>query len=296
MIEYVQFFPTLRCNQQCSFCFVRGISESDFPISQIENFIQLLKTAGIQKLDILGGEPFLYGGLKTLVSLAVVNNIEVTVSSNGSFLKKLEQFLRFFRGKRVYVGISINGKVNKKLLNLIKSHKLWIKSVIRKDHFPEQSLLLFTKEVGITFYLIYFDAITPEDLKLSIPFPDYLEKVRELQFEYKNIEPVYCKGFIGGGNYRCPAGTEKITVMPNGDVYPCYLLVRLKEYRIGNIFIEPIERILSSSKLNLFKERRVNPCERSCELKTKCHGGCIAHSIIHYSSSERADPRCGIIC
>jgi len=89
MIEYVQFFPTLRCDKSCDFCFNKLItSDTDFPEEMLEAFVDILKRNEVYKLDILGGEPFLYGSLIKLVHLAIESDMEVTISTNGSFIEK----------------------------------------------------------------------------------------------------------------------------------------------------------------------------------------------------------------
>jgi len=299
MIEYVQFFPTLKCNKNCEFCFNRGNSSQDFinqdfPADKIEDFVNLLKENRISNLDILGGEPFLYGSLFELVNLAIERDIEVNISTNGTILEKIENLIRLCKKPKLHIGVSINDEANSELLNLIKKNKLWIKSVIYKNHLPDEKILKFASKAGIDYYLIYMDALTERDLELSIPFYEFMELIERLKNSYPNVKPVYCKGFIGGGKkYRCPAGTEKITVMPDGKVYPCYLLSEFKDYCLGNIFENSLQEMISSVKLNIFKKFSANICNNKiCRLKEICNGGCLAHCIIHYGNFAKAEPRC----
>ncbi|MDI1472033.1 radical SAM/SPASM domain-containing protein [Thermodesulfovibrio sp. 1176] len=299
MIEYVQFFPTLRCNKNCKFCFNRGNNSQnfinqDFPAEKVEDFVNLLKENKISNLDILGGEPFLYDALFKLVKLAIKKNMEVNISTNGIFLEKIEKLIKLCKNPKLHIGVSINDEVNPKLLKLINKNKLWIKSVITENQLPDEKILNFTSKMGIDYYLIYMDALTERDLEISMPFYEFIELIKKLQILYPNIKPVYCNGFIGGGQkYRCPAGTEKITVMPDGKVYPCYLLSGFKDYCLGNIFENSLQEIISSEKLNIFKKFFANICNNKiCKLKKICSGGCVAHGIIHYGNLKKADPRC----
>jgi len=299
MIEYVQFFPTLRCNKNCEFCFNRKsgsvtLSNYDFPRHRIGEFVTILKENNIFNLDILGGEPFLYEPLEDLVKLAIENNIEVTISTNGTLLEKIEKFLKIYRNSKLHIGVSINGKAKPELLHLIEKNKLWIKSVITKNHIPHEEILKFAKNANINYYLIYMDAITEEDLKSSMPFYEFMEFIEKLKIQYPNIQPVYCRGFTGQNNrYRCPAAIEKITVMPDGAVYPCYLLSRFTNYYLGNIFERSLVELMSSDTVKIFENFSTNICNNKiCKIREKCHGGCVAHSIIHYGTTEKADPRC----
>lgn len=297
MIEYVQFFPTLRCNKNCEFCFNREnrpFVSLEFPEDKIEEFVNILKRNNILHLDILGGEPFLYEALEDLVKSALDNEIKVNISTNGSFHEKIEKLLKLDKNSMLKIGISINDGINQSLLDLIKKRKLWIKSVITGKQTPHREVIKFAKNNGIDYYLIYMDAVTGKDLKLSMPFYEFMQLIEELRSHYQGIKPVYCKGFTGGDKkYRCPAGTEKITVMPDGAVYPCYLLSRFDEFCIGNIFQNSIQDILMSHKLKIFKTSFKNSCHNKlCNLKEKCKGGCVAHSIIHYNDFSKSDPRC----
>ncbi len=293
MIEYVQFFPTLRCNQKCSFCFSRTLSGDDFPEEKIEQLIGILRENKISNLDILGGEPFFYPHLDSLVSQATKNGIRVTISTNGSMTETLDNFLsRAY--ENVKVGVSINKKPDYKLLELIKTYRIWIKTVITREQFPESQILEFAKNHEINYYLIYMDALTEKDLNLSMPFYEFIERVEKMQKSYPNIEPVYCKGFIGGNlKYRCPAMTEKITLLPDGSVYPCYLLANKREFCIGNIFRDNLSEMLSSDMQGIFKNFNGNKCiNKTCRFHKDCRGGCIAHCIIHEKTTDGFDPRC----
>lgn len=296
MIEYVQFFPTLKCNKNCEFCFSRELVFDDFPEDKIKHLISFLDKNKVKSLDIIGGEPFLYKYLNMLVEKAMAREIETTISTNGTLIEKLRIFLKNFGNKEVKVGVSINNPPNQSLLHIIKEYKLWIKTVITKDKMPESNLIEFTKNLGIKYYFIYMDALTEKDLNNSITFYEFIENVKKLKNSFPNIEPVFCKGFIGGdNNYRCPAGTEKISIMPDGSVYPCYLLARFKNYMLGNIFKNSLAEILSSKKLDIFKNYNDNICNNKiCKFYGECKGGCVAHSIIHHGTHEKADPRCSI--
>ncbi|MGC8937869.1 MAG: hypothetical protein ACP5KH_02610, partial [Thermodesulfovibrio sp.] len=88
--------------------------------------------------------------------------------------------------------------INQSLLDLIRKHKLWIKSVISRKQTPHREIVKFAKSNGIDYYLIYMDAVTEKDLELSMPFYEFMKLIKELRNQYSGIKPVYCKGFTGG--------------------------------------------------------------------------------------------------
>lgn len=294
MIDYVQFFPTLRCNRKCQFCFSRDLVFDEFPQSKIRAFAELLEQNRIKSLDILGGEPLLYDHLETLIEEVLEKGIEITISSNGTMVDKIENLIKKFDNQKLKIGISLDEPPSEFLKNLIERHKIWIKSVLRRDRMPDRATLEFAKNREIKYYLIYMDALSERDLENSLSFPEFIEKVNFFKKFYQKLEPVYCKGFIGGTkNYRCPAGTEKISIMPDGSVYPCYLLANQRDYCLGNIFFQYLDEILNESKLEKFRFFSGNLCDnKECDFFLNCKGGCIALSIIHYGTPDVGDPRC----
>lgn len=94
----------------------------------------------------------------------------------------------------------------------------------------------------------------------------------------------------GGQPYRCTAGDTLLTVMPNGDLYPC----RRMPVRVGNVFERPLADLYYDSDL---LQRLRNPANTSnecsgCCFNRLCRGGlkCLAYAI--YQDPFRADPGC----
>ncbi|KAH6953556.1 hypothetical protein DER45DRAFT_576056 [Fusarium avenaceum] len=56
----VNYFPSRKCNYTCGFCFHTDTSSSVLPVEEAKRGLKLLKEAGMRKLNIAGGEPFLY--------------------------------------------------------------------------------------------------------------------------------------------------------------------------------------------------------------------------------------------
>ncbi|KAK5747487.1 hypothetical protein LTR17_000128 [Elasticomyces elasticus] len=81
----VNYFPSRKCNYTCGFCFHTETSSYVLSIPEAKRGLKLLREAGMQKLNIAGGEPFLYPRLLTellrygkdelgLESMSIVNN------------------------------------------------------------------------------------------------------------------------------------------------------------------------------------------------------------------------------
>ncbi|KAF4420546.1 hypothetical protein F53441_14385 [Fusarium austroafricanum] len=61
----MNYFPSRKCNYSCSFCFHTDTSSYVLPIDEAKRGLRLLKEAGMRKLNIASGEPFLYPRLLT---------------------------------------------------------------------------------------------------------------------------------------------------------------------------------------------------------------------------------------
>ncbi|KAJ3532778.1 hypothetical protein NM208_g8282 [Fusarium decemcellulare] len=91
----VNYFPSRKCNYRCGFCFHTETSSYVLPVDEAKRGLRLLKEAGMRKLNIAGGEPFLYP--RFLSELLKYGKEElgiesISIVSNGS--KTTEKWLR----------------------------------------------------------------------------------------------------------------------------------------------------------------------------------------------------------
>ncbi|CZR35935.1 uncharacterized protein FPRO_03805 [Fusarium proliferatum ET1] len=91
----VNYFPSRKCNYTCGFCFHTDTSSYVLPVDEAKRGLRLLREAGMQKLNIAGGEPFLYP--RFLTELLQFGKEElglesISIVSNGS--KITEKWMR----------------------------------------------------------------------------------------------------------------------------------------------------------------------------------------------------------
>jgi len=298
--DYIQFYPTLRCDRSCGFCFNRPVPElEDMLFSAFRRMVDRVTAAGVQVLDIIGGEPTLHRELLHMIEHACGKGMKVNLSSNGRAPDLLAEIMRRF--PRATVGVSVNDRRGLKDLEpFLRKHRPVVKTVFRRDvdhGLIEEVLALAPKR----FYLLYRDALGPGDLADSLPFDRFLEEVRLRYGDQPGV--VFCSGFLPDLDQypqlrttRCPAGTTKLGILPDGSVYPCNLFFGRAEYRLGNILDDPFDAIWRSPAVARFRTYSGNRCPRtSCTLHGRCHGGCPAHSHAHTGKLSAPDPRCGEI-
>jgi radical SAM protein with 4Fe4S-binding SPASM domain len=300
--QYIQFYPTLRCNFSCAFCFNRGIRvKKDITINDSARAIAILADIGVKEIDILGGEPTLHDDFARIVRQINKKNLKVNISSNGSNIRFLREISQTYEKDRVQIGISLNdASVSGELHEYIIKYKPFLKSVCsKKQTFPETAEQ-YLRFPHIQYYLLFMDAVCRDDLKTSLTFFEYFQRLNSLKTIYKNVDGVYCSGFITDTqkypalkDVRCPAGTTKLTIMPDGNVYPCYLFARHDDFRLGNILVDDFDRIWKNPLLDFFRNFEKNDCiNTDCELFALCHGGCPAVSLLISGNIRAPDPRC----
>ena len=101
---------------------------------------------------------------------------------------------------------------------------------------------------------------------------------RALQFQGRQGQP-----------YHCTAGDTLITVLPNGDVYPC----RRMPICVGNLLETPLEALYQCDLFSALRNR-TKVCKgcKSCLYAHLCGGGlhCLAYAVT--GSIFHADPGC----
>ena len=273
----------------------------DISISDFEALISIVSDIGIKEIDMLGGEPTLHPKFNQIIDLLSGTKLRTTISSNGSNINLLKNISEKYHKDKISIGISIySDSIKRELHEYIVTYKPFLKSIFSKEHAIPEEAKNYIKTLFLEYYLIFMDTLSEGDLRDSLPFYVFFQEVNRLKNLYRHVNGVFCSGFIPDiENYpvlqyvRCPAGTTKLSVMPDGSVYPCYLFFRNREFRLGNILIDEFNRIWKNPVLEFFRKFEKNSCINTrCELFSLCHGGCPAISFMIFGSLNALDPRC----
>ncbi len=295
--DYIQFYPTLRCNRSCDFCFNRSLpAMQDMSFEAFSVMLDRLKALAVKTIDIIGGEPTMYPEIIRIVQEAARQGFRLNVSSNGTDTAVLKEL--WGMGPDITLGISVNDRETlNQLGGFIRQYQPVVKTVYTRR--IDNTLLrdILALKPG-KFYLIYRDAMEKTELADSVLFTHYTKAVAR-DPQSSQIGMVYCSGFIPDASYpelsnvRCPAGTTKLGIMPDGSVYPCNLFFGRAGFLLGNILTDPFETIWNHRVLAFFRTYTENNCpQSSCEHHKQCHGGCPAHAFTLSGDLSAPDPRC----
>ena len=85
ILPQIMWHITDKCYLNCKTCFAkkRETILRDMPMSEVEEYLLCLKLLGVQKIDISGGEPLLYGFLPFLVDKCIKYGFFVTITTRG---------------------------------------------------------------------------------------------------------------------------------------------------------------------------------------------------------------------
>ena len=273
----------------------------DIEVADFRRLADVLAGEGIKRIDILGGEPTRHNNLIPLIDTAFTKGLTVSISTNGSNVEMLKTLSQNCDRSRLDIGVSMNNEsIDASLLSYISEYRPLLKSVCTHRRFLPQNAARFLDMPGIRYYAIFMDTLHAADLENGLSFSQFHRALSSLRSRYENLEGVYCSGFlpdIGNcpilENTRCPAGTTKLSIMPDGSVYPCYLFFKRPEFMLGNILSDRFEEIKKNPLLNFFRRFKKNTCpDASCDLFSRCHGGCPAVSLMISGDLNAPDPRC----
>lgn len=95
-----------KCNYQCEHCFDRCLTPNYMRPKDWRGHLDYLKSIGIEKINLAGGEPTLYPFLEEMVDLLNSYGFKISIVSNGSCID--EDFLIRYQGRISWIGLSID--------------------------------------------------------------------------------------------------------------------------------------------------------------------------------------------
>lgn len=319
----VMFELTYNCNLNCVHCFnpgaIRNETEQstrhkreELQYSDYEDIIKQLKSLGVVKIILSGGDPFVKKDIWKLINLIYDEGFAFDIYTNGLALEnKVEKLASFFPNS---VGISIYSDIDEVHDGITK-----VKGSLRKT----KSILTQIGDLGIPLYIKCpimennFDsyktvktlamqngALPQFDINLTDAMDGDLSVGLYLQIKGKKLEvllrdpdiplyvgaeaPEYGKKQINASGNFCGAGYNTLNITPEGDIIACNSFA----LEFGNIRESTIESALKTSetlswwKQVTFKDYDECTTHERCFYCNRCPGqSLIEHGNFLKSSS-----------
>ncbi|MCL2712550.1 MAG: viperin family antiviral radical SAM protein [Methanomassiliicoccaceae archaeon] len=106
IIKSANIHVTGICNYRCKFCFAKSFSRKIMTPEQWRPYLTLLKEKKITKINVVGGEPFLYPHLMELCKLIKSMGFVVSVVTNGSRIDR--ELVKRMVGIVDWIGLSVD--------------------------------------------------------------------------------------------------------------------------------------------------------------------------------------------
>jgi len=325
---HIQWHITNLCNLRCIHCYSGDFSGNhDVNFEDLRkifmNICDFLKEINRDLvLDITGGEPFIYKEWKELFSYLYKSPSvkELGVITNGFFIdEEILNFLGDFPETKLKISAEAFDKETFEKFRSKGNFEKFIKTInlLKKSNFDKT--LMFTlmeqnvSEVDKLFHFIEDYNINHFIVERFIPWGEgrkIINQVVSLENWIKtikillnktcneeNLNPLIpYKGFRvtkENGEFElygspCIAGTDGLSVMPDGTVFPC----RRFPLKIGNLLEESLRDIWNNSHvLKKLRDKKI--------LKGKCHEckikdctGCRALAFAMTGDYMAEDPLC----
>lgn len=140
---------------------------------------------------------------------------------------------------------------------------------------------------GDDFFIQLFNEWYPIRDRITVTlFSDIIKKIELFQGKRRSVS-ILCE--LTG---QCG---RNISILPNGDVFPCECLTSLSRMRLGNIYETPLPEIFDSKVFFEFQNiaNTVSDACFCCDVFDICKAGCLARRIPERSnSSNHKDSHC----
>lgn len=269
MIKKIFIHPIYRCNAKCIHCAVPK-SKKILSFEDFKKIVEISKKNNVEYLIIGGGEPLLYPNIIDMVKYAHKNGIKVKIETNGKLLTKelLDEIKKYIFQFNISLD-GLNPKTHNSIRNLDTFHStvnsityarkigidIAIWSVVMKRNISElkdifkllekmkvnKISFMYATPVGECYknkenilvdtkkYYLFMKNVKSKNRKIQIRIEPYLIPFDRLS-EFKK--------YLGSELPKTDCmiyDKEVIHIDPEGNIFPCVLLLSDKKFCLGNV-------------------------------------------------------------
>jgi len=322
---------TSLCNFRCKTCFAdaRNRSDDELTTREAKDMFERAHSAGIKKIIVSGGEPFMRKDLVDILAFTATLGLEVRIASNGSLLT--DEILKRLRDEtltksfqisidtldpdlyRTFHGVSSDTlKIVLAALRRIKEYGFHttVSARLVPQTLPGLQELLdrACDEVWatVTIHLPLYTGRTGEGFPQDTDFLTLLEPVCDHFLKFQN--PKLIEMFIPWAQYHptakrleekievvyagCRAGRDRLTINPCGDISVC-VCFNVPEFYLGNVREDNLNDVFRNSHICDMQRRPVKYgiC-KNCPHVMTCGGGCRVAAYVITGKIDGDDTSC----
>lgn len=301
---------TQRCNLECAGCYSRTSGRNCLPdpsMKEIDTALAFLADAGIDSLNISGGEPFLRADLQQIIRSAKVQYgiKQVNVLTNGTILDR--QMIAECAPYTTVLSVSFDGASpddpshirGKQLFEDLVSFvsvaqnegiEACITPTLHMKNWKDlRRYHLLADKLGTKLNVSILSPTSRGKGDSALFFDE--ETLRRLANEVIDVALCYCDDgrkieLLSSGLEcvaSCGAGCQVISIDADGEVYPCHLMHEAR-FSLGNVF-RGDDIVFGEGAI---PHRLDGSCKR-CEYRYLCGGGCLARAV---GENRKKDPYC----
>ncbi|WP_251212741.1 radical SAM/SPASM domain-containing protein [Adlercreutzia murintestinalis] len=307
---------TQTCNLHCVGCYSEDDARNrapDLPLEELQRIIEALAQAGVVRLIVSGGEPFLRPDLPQIVQHAKeagIANVDVLTNGTCVLAEVLERMAPFVDRVSVsFDGCSAESAAQVRRTQLfdtlvdavqmikdagIAAHIIPTIHRLNVDDIPAYAAL--ADQLGATMNFSLLSCPADDAVAQLAPDDAALKKLAAYMAGQGACGPIQVADAPVSTGLRvstgCGAGCSGVSVGYDGRAYPCHML-HDDAVALGALTGDaPDAECLAD--LERFHVDAVDEC-RACEIKYLCGGGCRARAYHATGSLRGRDPYCALM-
>lgn len=317
---HVIWHITNNCNMHCLYCFTNSTFKGEKFKVNAEKIIERINNSPyVKRISIIGGEPLLVSNLDEIIG-AIKNNIFIQIDSNltntpsSLFKYNNVSFSTTLDGhtKELHEKTRANFQKTVDNIRLCVSKKKNVKVNVVVNRFNVDYLheiASFISGLGVVRFSFSKCKDFNSHIKLAPNRSDerIVEDIEKIISDFKNCN-ISLSGFYTHNYLKkhenlpsCFCGLYKITIDPQGNLYPCELIPFFKtKFRNfpPNVNSYSLEEAMQTELFREFRKATVKylplGCE-NCKYKMKCSHGCRFISYLNTGSLYGKNISCNLI-
>jgi len=318
----IRYFPmhlaielTDKCNLRCGHCYRdSGPNLGSFlPKKRLLSILSEAYDYGVQSIELSGGEPTIHPDIDAMLDFTLQNFGAVALLTNGTRITDSICDLLVSYNERSFVQIDLDGPTaleHDSLRGIPGSFEKAVCAIARLSkngvrvrvamslHRGNVDTIEQTYELACNLGAHLFlcspvMAIGRATEEMVLPWDD-LKRSSELLEKLADKDPKRVlkaselKRLSGKLGANCGAGSRSITIGPDGDIRPCFL-VNKKSHRYKNIIAESLSNALAGAPLEFFRTLEPPSLEicLDCQFNAYCFG-CIARPLLAWDRAKKS--------